>query len=66
MVGYRESAMKKYTSLVLAMVSTMFLAVGATKAAERFDTLSSLKPEAATGVVSAQITNDVPLPCIVP
>jgi hypothetical protein len=32
--------MKKLTSLTLAVVSTMFLAVGATHAAEKFDALS--------------------------
>lgn len=32
--------MKKYTSLFFAIVSTMFLAVGAARAAEKFDTQS--------------------------
>ncbi|MDD3180557.1 MAG: hypothetical protein PHQ04_09420 [Opitutaceae bacterium] len=31
--------MKKLTSLLFALVSTMFLAVGATRAADKFDTI---------------------------
>ena len=33
--------MKKITSLLLAVFSTLFLAVGATHAAEKFDTIVS-------------------------
>lgn len=35
--------MKKITSFVLALFSTLFLAVGATHAAENFDTLGNGK-----------------------
>jgi len=34
--------MKKITSFVLALFSTLFLAVGATRAAENFDALGQL------------------------
>jgi hypothetical protein len=41
-------AMKKLTYLIFALVSTMFLAVGATRAAENFDSLGqSDKPSLA-------------------
>ena len=38
--GYLTEVMKKLTSLALAMVSTMLLVTGATRAAEKFDVLA--------------------------
>jgi len=43
--------MKKLLSLLLAVASTMFLFVGATQAAEKFDTLSNAKESALSGTV---------------
>jgi hypothetical protein len=55
------SEMKKVISLSLAMVSTMFLAVGATRAAEKFDVTGLQK--------TPSIANPAPdgpaLPCVV-
>jgi hypothetical protein len=36
-LSYLERAMKKTTSLLFAIISTLFLAVGAARAAEKFD-----------------------------
>lgn len=44
------------------MVSTMFLAVGATRAAEKFDVTSQGK----TPLLSDQVFDGPGLPCIVP
>ena len=54
--------MKKLTSLVLAVVSTMFLFAGATQAAEKFDALGRSTVPSISGP-----TSDMPgVPCIVP
>ena len=54
--------MKKITSLILAVVSTMFLFVGATKAAEKFDATARSALPAIAGAVEF-----LPLPpCIIP
>lgn len=53
--------MKKILSLILAVASTTFLFVGATQAAEKFDTLSN-KDLSLTGTVMDGPT----LPCGVP
>ncbi len=56
-----EGAMKKIISLLLAMASTMFLFVGATQAAERFDSVGNNKSTSLSGTVM-----DGPaLPCAV-
>ena len=57
-----SDAMKKLLSLALAVASTMFLFVGATQAAESFDTIGNAKSTSLTGTVM-----DGPgLPCVVP
>jgi hypothetical protein len=54
--------MKKLTSLILAVVSTMFLFVGATKAAEKFDSTARCALPAIADAVEL-----LPLPpCSVP
>jgi hypothetical protein len=53
-----EVEMKKLSSLLLALFSTLFLAVGATNAAERFDTLG--QSSGTTGSVMDGPT----LPCV--
>lgn len=57
--------MKKTTSLLLAMVSTMFLNIGATRAAEKFDTLA--QPKDLNNVKPVVVNDDggPALPCIV-
>lgn len=62
MGGYHAMVMKKLISLTFAMVSTMFLFVGATQAAEKFDGLA----QSSTPMVSAAATDLPPLPCIIP
>ena len=52
--------MKKITSLILAVVSTMFLFVGATKAAEKLDTLVPAGPQA----ISDSAALSSALPCV--
>lgn len=52
--------MKKNSSLLLALFSTLFLAVGATNAAERFDTLGQTKSTSLSGSVMDGPT----LPCV--
>jgi hypothetical protein len=52
--------MKKLTSLIFAMVSTMFLFVGATQAAEKLDALAPVGPQA----ISESVALASALPCI--
>lgn len=42
-------AMKKLSSLIFAIVSTLFLAVGATRAAEKFDSLGQTNTPSIAG-----------------
>jgi hypothetical protein len=56
------TAMKKITSLLFAVVSTMFLVVGAAKAAEKFDTTNQGK----SPLLSKEVFDGPSLPCIVP
>ena len=53
--------MKKLISLLLAVASTLFLFVGATQAAEKFDTNAQSKTTAISGTVMDGPT----LPCVV-
>jgi hypothetical protein len=52
--------MKKLTSLVLAVVSTMFLFAGATQAAEKFDSLA----RSAVPAISGSQDSMPDLPCV--
>jgi len=54
--------MKKIASLFFAMVSTMFLVVGAAKAAEKFDATNQGK----SPLLSKEVFDGPSLPCIVP
>jgi hypothetical protein len=54
-----EVEMKKFSSLLLALFSTLFLAVGATNAAERFDTLGQTKSTS-----SGSVMDGPTLPCV--
>ena len=54
--------MKKLTSLILAVVSTMFLFAGATKAAEKFDSIA----HAARPVLAESVDGLAALPCCIP
>jgi hypothetical protein len=57
------AAMKRITSLLFAVVSTTFLAVGAAKAAEKFDTT---KQEGKTPMLTDQVFDGPALPCVTP
>ncbi len=56
--------MKKITALFFAVVSTMFLAVGAAKAAEKFDTTNLNLDK--TPNVTKEVFDGPGLPCVVP
>jgi hypothetical protein len=66
-----EGEMKKISSLLLALFSTLFLAMGATQAAERFDTLGQPKGTSLSGTVmdgpslpcGTNVTDGPSLPC---
>lgn len=60
--------MKKLTSLLFALVSTMFLAVGATRAADKFDTIRVPADQAMKSSIDAHgpVYDGPGLPCIVP
>lgn len=53
--------MKKNSSLLLALFSTLFLAVGATNAAERFDALGQTK---GPSVTSGSVMDGPAMPCV--
>jgi len=57
-----EGEMKKITSLLLALFSTLFLAVGATHAAESFDALGHAK----NTTVSDTVMDGPGMPCVNP
>ena len=52
--------MKKVTSLIFAVVSTMFLFVGATRAAEKFDPIKHSTATVITGMATDEL---LPPPC---
>jgi hypothetical protein len=54
--------MKKLLSLLLAVASTMFLFVGATQAAEKFDTIGNGK----SASLSSTLMEGPGLPCVTP
>jgi hypothetical protein len=59
--GYSGGVMKKITSMLLAVVSTIFLFAGATQAAEKFDGLA----RTATPTVSGSALELANGPCVI-
>jgi len=55
------AAMKRITSLLFAMVSTMFLAVGAVRAAEKFDATAG---HGKTTLSTNQVFDGPAMPCV--
>ena len=60
-LGYLDSVMKKFTSLFFAIVSTMFLAIGAARAAEKFDAHAGKD-----GSLSGTVMDGPGMPCVNP
>jgi hypothetical protein len=60
-LSYLERVMKKSTSLLFAIVSTLFLAVGAARAAEKFDGHAGKD-----GSLSGTVMDGPGMPCLNP